>query len=79
MDLIQTQGRATNPRLIQVWLGSGQTQGHCFAYDAVTSEQHVATLQLAQGGWYWRVMTFSWELIGKEGIYQCGAKPSRLS
>ena len=40
----QTQGTATNPRLIQVWSGSGQTLGHRFAYDAVKSEQHGATL-----------------------------------
>ena len=40
----QTQGTATNPHLIQVWFGSGPTLGHCFAYDAVRSEQHGATL-----------------------------------
>ena len=44
MVLKQTQGTATNPRLIQVWSGSGQTLGHSFAYDAVKSEQHGATL-----------------------------------
>ena len=35
MVVKRTQGTATNPRLIQNWLGSGQTLGHCFAYDAV--------------------------------------------
>ena len=38
------QGTATNPHLIQVWSGSGQTLGHRSAYDAVKSEQHGATL-----------------------------------
>ena len=40
MVLIRTQGTAINLRLIQVWLGSGQTLGHCFAYNTVRSEQH---------------------------------------
>ena len=40
----RTQGTATDPRRIQVWSGSGQTLGHRFAYDAVKSEQHGATL-----------------------------------
>ena len=44
MVLIRTQGTAINHRLIQVWLGSGQTLGHCFAYDAVRPEHHGATL-----------------------------------
>ena len=33
--LKRTQGTATNPCLIQVWSGSGQTLGHCSAYDDV--------------------------------------------
>ena len=78
MVLKQTQGTAANARLIQVWSGSGQTLGHCFAYDAVRSEQQGATLHYP---FSWDEVddtgatTFSWELRGEQGIYQSGAKP----
>ena len=42
----QTQRTATNPCPIQVWFGSGPTLGHCFAYDAVRSEQPLYTTTL---------------------------------
>ena len=57
MVLKQTQGTATNARLIQVWSGSGQTLRHCFAYDAVRAEQHGATLHYP----------FSWEEVDGTG------------
>ena len=57
MVLKQTQGTAANARLIQVWSGSGQTLGHCFAYDAVRSEQHGATLHYP----------FSWDKVDGTG------------
>ena len=89
MVLMRTQGTATNPRLIQVWLGLGQTLGHCFAYDAVISEQQGASLHYPLS---WDevdgtgAMTFSWELRGQQGIYHRGhsrrddfAVPTHLS
>ena len=64
-----SEPREQPPRLIQ-----GQPKkGHCFAYDAVRSEQHGATLHYP---FSWNEVdgmgatTFSWELRGKQGIYQ---------
>ena len=67
MVLMQTQGTATNPHLIQVWLGFGQTLGHCFAYNGVSSEHHGATLHYPfswdeVSGWYWRLLARSSEV-----------------
>ena len=48
-------------------------KGHCFAYDAVRSEQQGATLHYP---FSWDEVdgtgatTFSWELRGEQGIYQ---------
>ena len=53
----RTQGTATNPRLIQVWSGSGQTLGQRSAYDAVKLEQHGATLHYP----------FSWDEVDGTG------------
>ena len=47
----------SSPSLIQVWSGSGQTLGHCFAYNAVRSEQHGATLHYP----------FSWDKVDGTG------------
>ena len=74
MVLIRTQGTALNHRLIQVWLGSGQTLGHCFAYDAVRPEHHGATLHYP---FIWDEVDGTGEprlLAGssKESIYQRG-------
>ena len=50
-------------------------KGHCFAYDAVRSEQQGATLHYP---FSWDEVdgtgatTFSWELRGEQGIYQRG-------
>ena len=64
----------SHPGLIEVWSGSGQTL--CLQCRQIRAAWSHFTLpfQLGQGGWYWRAPTFSQEVMGKQGIYQRGAK-----